>query len=131
LSQLVHYPLDGYPALAGVVRHGINYNKNVILGDDRMLKNSRIRRANQLFLNTNSGSDLTIVGGSVAEPEPKGAGTFAGAIIMIQFSAPAPTRAFCCRLRILKSSDKSILLVSSVDYASTRTWPNTATGRSM
>jgi hypothetical protein len=51
----------------------------------------------------------------------------AGAIIMIQFSAPA----HCYRLGILKSSDKSILLVSSVDYASTRTLPNTATGRSM
>jgi hypothetical protein len=46
---------------------------------------------------------------------------------MIQFSAPA----HCYRLGILKSSDKSILLVSSVDYASTRTLPNTATGRSM
>jgi hypothetical protein len=52
---------------------------------------------------------------SVTEPEPQGAGTFAGAraIIMIRFTAPAP----CYWLGSLKSSEKSILLVSSVDYA--------------
>jgi hypothetical protein len=48
---------------------------------------------------------------SVAEPEPQGAGTFAGAIIMIQFSAPALATAPApyYKLGILISSEKSIL----------------------
>jgi hypothetical protein len=45
----------------------------------------------------------TILKGSVAEPEPQGAATFAGAgaITLIQFLAPAP--APCYMLGILKS----------------------------
>jgi hypothetical protein len=76
---------------------------------------------------------LGVLASSVAEPELQGARTFAGAraaaIIMIQFSTAA--LAPCLGLGILRSSKKSILLVSSVDYASTRTWPSAATDRSM
>jgi hypothetical protein len=36
--------------------------------------------------------------GSVPEPEPQGAATFAGAVTLIQFLAPAP----CYKLGILK-----------------------------
>ncbi len=76
---------------------------------------------------------LGALASSVAEPELQGARTFAGAragaIILIQFSTAA--LAPWLGLGILRSSKKSILLVSSVDYASTRTWPSAATGRSM
>ncbi len=51
---------------------------------------------------------LRQVPGTVAEPEPQGAGTFAGAIIIIQFSAPAPTPALApsYKLGIIKSSER-------------------------